>query len=87
MTWQDHDGFLDAEDLRKSLGESADVMQLIKAADKNGDGKVGGTLQTQTASLPLCRPLVNCTMWLMLAPYLLSTSLGLPHADRLLGVL
>lgn len=38
---QDHDGYLDADDLRKSLGESADVMQLIKAADKNGDGKVG----------------------------------------------
>jgi len=37
---RDHDGFLDAEDLRKSLGESADVMQLIKAADKNGDGKI-----------------------------------------------
>ena len=37
---QDHDGFLDADDLRKSLGNQADVDQLIKAADKNGDGKV-----------------------------------------------
>ena len=42
MVCQDHDGFLDADDLRKSLGNSADVDQLIKAADTNGDGKASG---------------------------------------------
>ncbi len=34
------DGFLDAHDLQQSFGNTADVKQMIAAADKNGDGKV-----------------------------------------------
>jgi len=37
---QDADGFLSKEDLKKLLGNQADVDQLIAAADTNGDGKV-----------------------------------------------
>lgn len=34
------DGYLDANDLQQSFGRTADVKQMIAAADKNGDGKV-----------------------------------------------
>ncbi len=34
------DGFLNATDLEQSFGRTADVKQMIAAADRNGDGKV-----------------------------------------------
>ncbi|EIE18745.1 hypothetical protein COCSUDRAFT_68180 [Coccomyxa subellipsoidea C-169] len=37
---KDNDGFLDAHDLQQSFGNTADVKQMIAAADKNGDGKI-----------------------------------------------
>ncbi len=38
---RDADGFITAADLKAALGPGADVDQLIKAADKKGDGRVG----------------------------------------------
>eukprot|EP01025_Chloroclados_australasicus_P024966 TRINITY_DN25004_c0_g1_i1.p1 TRINITY_DN25004_c0_g1~~TRINITY_DN25004_c0_g1_i1.p1 ORF type:complete len:212 (-),score=10.62 TRINITY_DN25004_c0_g1_i1:214-849(-) len=37
---KNQDGFIDADDLRAELGPNAQVEQLIKMADKNGDGKI-----------------------------------------------
>ncbi len=48
---QDADGFLNKDDLKKLLGNQADVDQLIAAAVTNGDGKVG---RGEAAPLPAC---------------------------------
>ncbi|BDA49727.1 probable calcium-dependent protein kinase [Coccomyxa sp. Obi] len=37
---KDHDGYLNASDLEQSFGRTADVKQMIAAADRNGDGKI-----------------------------------------------
>ena len=34
------DGFITADELRDTLGNSANVEDLIKQADRNGDGKI-----------------------------------------------
>lgn len=86
------DGYLNATDLEQSFGRTADVKQMIAAADRNGDGKVRNERQWNQAGM-CSYGFFHWSRWVH--PFAVPTGRhecrhfqqGVWHADRLRGVL